>query len=261
MDPAKLVALDPTWAPDLEMWSPSIKGQQESPSTTISSQLIGSPSSVGPTQASQSHPTPLSTPAESRTAGETPVEPDGALSSPLPPAVPQRHLPALVNTQDLGTRTTLQPAATERCRYCTLTFSSTSTLRQVSFSTDPLSSKSILTSDPLFRRHINSKHQYPCEKGCVNVALSSGRDRERHYNTGAHLSRTEPKDARNNYRCRCGKLEHRKDRHLPHVRNCRAPTVTTYSCRLCQQATDDKSLHQSHLQTCLGAKGRPKKRT
>lgn len=244
------------------MRTPSSEEQHESPSTTFPSQFIPSPGSIGPCQWSQRPSTPLSTPADPQTASETHAEPENPLySSPLPPAVPQHHSPALVNTQDPGTRTTIQPVATERCRYCTLTFTSTSTLRQAFFSTSPLPGEYIPTSDLLSRRHKNSKHQYPCEKGCVNVALSSGRDREKHYNTGLHLSPSEPLDARNNYRCRCGKLEHRKDRHLPHVKNCRRSTVTTYSCRLCQQATDDKGLYQAHLQTCLGAKGRPKKRT
>lgn len=243
------------------MRSPSFGGQQESPSTTISSQFLASPGSVGPSQWPQSPSTPLSTPAESQTASETQTLPHGPVSfSALSPTVPQHRTPPLVNAQDHAPRTTIQPAATEPCRYCTLTFSSTLTLRQVLFLVAYPPGKN-LPDLTCLRRHESSKHQYPCERGCANIALSSGRDRERHYNTGVHLSPSEPRDAKNNYRCRCGKLEHRKDRHSPHVRNCRAPTVTTYSCRLCQQSTDNRRFHQAHLQTCLGAKGRPKKRT
>lgn len=111
------------------MRSLSFDEQQESPSTTLSNRSIAGPSSFEQSPGPQRHPTPFSTPAASHNASEIQLEADGHLfCSQLSPAIPQSPLPASINSKD-----PVPLAIIQRCRYCTKTFSSTSTLRQASF--------------------------------------------------------------------------------------------------------------------------------
>lgn len=132
-----------------------------------------------------------------------------------------------------GTRSTaITSGRAEPCKYCGHLFSSSTALS----------------------RHIRGKHRYPCEKGCLDKRFETPRDRDRHYQSrscsgydGGHGQ---------NYRCCCGKQDHRKDLHIRHLRTCRKPPNGYFQCLRCQHRTTMEANHQEHLKKCLQRKKR-----
>ncbi|KAK4223492.1 hypothetical protein QBC38DRAFT_487641 [Podospora fimiseda] len=72
---------------------------------------------------------------------------------------------------------------------------------------------------------------------CCGKDFHSPRDLDRHFNSFHGSERL---------KCRCGKLNSRKDNHKRHVSKCRLPTVTSYRCS-CGREDHIKDKHLSHI--------------
>jgi len=113
----------------------------------------------------------------------------------------------------------------------------------------------------LSSHHVDERHGFPCERGCANLGFQSSRDRERHYGTQAHRAQAHSV-SQPRWTCGCGKVDHRRDKHLVHLTSCTSNSVS-YICGLCGRSEPlDKRRHYQHVVDCKKRRGRkPKDRT
>ncbi|KAM7187640.1 hypothetical protein V8F33_011107 [Rhypophila sp. PSN 637] len=96
------------------------------------------------------------------------------------------------------------------------------------------------------------RKSFPCQVPACSVAVffSSKKDLDRHCNS-VHGSAGDK-----GFRCRCGRLDTRKDNHDRHIRGCRKEVKTSYRC-WCRHETSLVTEHQEHIRRWTKKSGCP----